>query len=359
MISTGNNDRIFTGALRLLALVALGIAQPALAQEEPLSLEAPEIATNLAPEGMTNPANSSRRDATYADALRAAGPDGIIVFCYGPDWNRRSVRMLKSFWERPEIEQVTGSARLLAVPYYQNPTDEQKEKAKEISAGMPQPPFGVCPSVLMLNNEGKMYACLPGLDYLGDEMGKLGLENVSKKLAALRKMRELLAKADEVMGPTKAKILGEIADLPIKVPEDLAQQAQEADPKDTTGVVARTSHKPQALLYNLMGTKDGFLTASSNPDLKEMLTESMKVIRNENIRTADRQEAYFLLIGQTRREEGASARFKQLINACIKLDPNSPEASVARSLLEEWGSYKAPKHDKKKKDKKDKKDKKR
>lgn len=260
--------------------------------------------------------------------------------------------MLKTFWERQEVEQVTGEARLLAVPYYQNPTEEQKEKAREISYRMPVPPFGVCPSVLMFDSNGTMYASLPGMDYLGDETGTLALENIAKKLEAFRKMRKLLAKADGVTGPAKAKILGEIADLPIKVPEDLSKQIAEADPKDTTGMVVRTTHKPQELLYKLMGTKDGFLGAHSNPDLKEMITESMKIIRNENIRTSDRQEAYFLLIGQTRREEGASARFKQLINACVKLDPTSREATIAKSLLEEWGSFKAPKHDKKKKDKK-------
>ena len=348
MTSIENNNNIFTCAIQVLALLALGIASPTLAKGESPMQEAAEVSTDSPSGDMNSSSATSRRDASYSEALRNAGPDGVIIFCYGPDWNRRSVRMLKSFWERPEVEQVTGSARLLAVPCYQNPTDEQKAKEQEISAGMPQPPFGVCPSVLMLDNEGKVYSCLPGMDYLGDETGALGLENIPKKLAALRKMRELLAKAGEVTGPAKAKIIGEISDSPIKVPDDLARQAEEADPKDTTGVVARTSHNPQNLLYKLMGTKDGFLTASSNPNLKEMLTESMKIINNENIRTADRQEAYFLLIGQTRREEGASARFKQLINACIKLDPNSPEASVARSLLEEWGSYKAPKHDGKK-----------
>ncbi len=350
-IENNKSLRCRVSAVLLLLLLAGGGASIACAQEEPPVIEAPETATNLTPDGMGTPTTASRRDATFADAMREAGPDGIIVYCYGPDWNRRSVRMLKSFWEKPELEAATGSARLVAVPYYQTPTDEQKAKAKEIAAGMPNPPFGVCPSVLMIDNSGKVYASLPGMDYLGDETGALGLENIGKKLAALRSMRELLAKADEVTGPAKAKLLGQIADLPIKVPEDLVEQIAEADPKDTTGLVARTSYKPQELLYRLMGTKDGFLSPKFEPDLRDMLTESMKVIKNENIRLEDRQQAYCLLIGQTRREEGGSFRLKQLINACIKLDPNSSYATMAKAMLEKWGSLKAPKHDKKKKDK--------
>lgn len=353
MTSTKNNGTRFTRLLQFISLLAFAVFPTALAQEGASPVpEAPQVATDPAQEDAAKSSPASRRDATFSDALREAGPDGIIVFCYGPDWNRRSVRMLKSFWERQEVEQATGTARLLAVPFYQNPTDEQKAKAQEIARGMPQPPFGVCPSVLLLNNEGKIYASLPGMDYLGDESGKLGLENIAKKLEAFRKMRELLAKADEVVGPAKAKILGEMMDLPITLPKDIDKQIAEADPNDTTGMVARTSYKPQDLLYKLMGTQDGFLSPQFEPNLKNMLQESMKVIQNENLHMADRQEAYFLLIGQVRREEGASAHFKQLINACIKLDPNSSAATIARSLLEEWGTSKASQPDKKKKDKK-------
>ncbi len=282
-----------------------------------------------------------RRPASFQDALSAAGDDGIMVFCYGPDWNQRSMRMLNSFWKTKELEKVSGNALLVAVPIYEFPTPAQKEKSDTISAGMPPIPFGVCPTVMMLDKEGNMYFNLPGTDYLGDEKGALGFSNIAKYLAAHRKMVELMKKAEGLQGVEKAKVLGEVGDLPIKKPENLVQMLEEADPKDTTGLVRRNTHDALKFLYKQMDTKDGFLKQDFHTSLRELMVEGMKVVNDQALRSEDRQAAYCLLIGQARREEGGSRRMKDMIRASMKIDPKSFYGSAMNRLSALWGSERA------------------
>ncbi len=277
-----------------------------------------------------------RRPDTYSDALANVGNDGIIVFCYGPDWNRRSVRMLKKFWENSNIEKVTGDAMLVAAPLYQNPTPEQKDQALTITQGMPAIPFGICPTVMMIDSSGRMYANLPGTDNLGDENGSLAIKNIQEKLEVYRKQKKLMAEAETLSGQQKALKLGEIADLPIQQPSDLINLIRNADPEDKTGMVRRNEHSSLQFLYKMMHTKDGFLSNDFQPTMEGMLEESMKVINDTTLRPIDRQAAYCLLIGQARREEGGGKHMKDLINACVKLDPNSVYGKICLALATMW-----------------------
>ena len=282
-----------------------------------------------------------RRPETFQEALNAAGDDGVIVFCYGPDWNRRSVRMLKSLWMQQELENVTGQAMLVAVPIYEYPNEKQEAESQRISSGMPPIPFNVCPTIMMLDKDGIMYANLPGLDFLGDESGSTAFKNIADKLAAHRKMLELLKKASSLQGEEKAKVLGEIGELPIKKPNDLVEMLKAADPKDSTGLVRRNEHSALQFLYSLMDTKDGFLKADFHTTLKELMDKSMEVINDKALRTEDRQAAYCLLIGQARREEGGSKRLKNMIAASMKIDPNSFYGRTMPQLAVLWGNERA------------------
>ena len=297
--------------------------------EEPAAQPAPE-------EAKKNP----RRPETYSDAISNVGNDGIIIFCYGPDWNKRSTRMVKKFWERPEVEKVTGDAQLLAAPIYQDPTPEQKEKADSITQGMPGVPFGICPTVMMLDTAGIMYANLSGMDNLGDESGNLALKNIQEKLEAYRKQKKLLAEAENLNGEQKALKLGEVADLPIKAPHDLVDLIRIADPSDKTGMVRRNEHSALQFLYKMMHTKDGFLSADFQPSLKAMTDECMKVINDKALRPEDRQAAYCLLIGQVRREEGGGKHMKDMFDACAKIDPNTVYGRLAASMSNVWNGAK-------------------
>lgn len=311
---------------------------PAPAADSP---SAPADATpqEATPEKPANP----RRALTYSDALAAAGEDGVAVFCYGPDWNMVSTRMLKSFWQTPAVEEATGGAILVAVPFYEDPTPEQKDEAHAAAAGMPAPPFGVCPTVMLFDKDGTRYANMPGADFLGtEEDPSVGLKNLREKIAALRKRNELRKKVENLTGIEKAKVLNEIAELPITAPRDqmaqLINDIKEADPTDQSGMVRRNTFSALAFLYEQMNTKDGFLLADFVPDYRKMTVDCMKVIKDTALREKDRQAAYLLLIGQARREEINGPKFKNLVNACAKLDPNSSYGKLAPILNNTWAT---------------------
>lgn len=293
-----------------------------------------DTADDAKPEPKKNP----RRAASYIEALDAAGEDGIAVFCYGPDWNSVSTRMLKSFWETPEVEAATGAAILVAAPFYEDPTPEQEETARGVTAGMRNPPFGVCPTIMLFDKDGTMYANMPGADFLGteDDEFKQGIKNLQEKIGALRKRYELMKKAELLTGVAKAKVLNEIAELPIIPPKNLVDQIREADEMDQSGMVRRNTFSALGFLYEQMNTKDGFLLASFEPDYNKISADCMKVIKDETLRPIDRQAAYLLMIGQARREEITGTKLKNMVNGLAKLDPNTKYGRLAPVLNNSW-----------------------
>lgn len=326
------------------ALLWLTLAAPltATAQDE----DAPAADEPTAAQEPITPKKNPRRADSYSEALAAAGDDGVMVYCYGPDWNQRSVRMLKKFWQTKELEQAAGNAILVAAPYYQVATPEQEEESRSITSGMPAPPFGVCPTVMLFDKDGFCYANLPGKDYLGEETGELGMKNIAEKLAALRTQHELLAQAESLSGEAKAKVLNQVADLPIKNPRGLVDMIKEADPSDKTGLVRRNTHDAKQFLYDQMETKDGFLANDFVPDFNKIKTECMKVAKDEALRPEDRQAAYALIIGQARREHVSGKQnipgkqMKDFINGCAKIDPTTPYGRLSPTLVGLWGNLK-------------------
>ncbi len=295
-------------------------------------------------------AQSAQRVSTYSEALDKAGDDGIIVYCYGPDWNKRSVRMLKSFWENPATEEAAGDAVMLAVPYYQDKTVEGAYEAAEIRGGLREPHFGVCPTIFMMSKTGNIYSMMSGMDYFGDEKGELGAENIRKKLAEFRRQQELLTQAESASGAEKAKLLGAVADLSITAPKGLVDEIQLADPEDKTGMVRRNKHNAfYGFMYEQMQTKDGFLKKDFVPNVNEIGAACQTIINDEAYRTEDRQAAYALLIGLSRADGVPSNQLRGYITKSMKIDPETIYGKMGASLIEKWAGKNAESGPKKKK----------
>ncbi len=306
------------------------------------------LATLLAAVALLLPAaGAAQRANTYAEALEKAGDDGILAFCYGPDWNKRSVRMLKSFWENPAMEEAAGDAVMIAVPYYQDSSSEGAGDAPMIRGSLPEPHYGVCPTVFMIDKGGRIYATLTGMDDLGDENGTRGVESIKKKLAELRLQKELLAKADDASGPERAKLLCEVTDLSIKAPKGIVEEIQLADPEDTTGAVRRNKHNAfYGFMYEQLQTKDGFLKKGFVPNLDAISDACYGIINDEAYRNEDRQAAYALLIGLSRAAGIPANQLRGYITKCMKIDPTTVYGQLAPALIERWagkGASSAPK----------------
>lgn len=333
---------------------------------------------------------SAQRVATFSEALEKAGDDGIIAYCYGPDWNRRSVRMLDTFWKSPETEAAAGNAVMVAIPFYEDANHPKAGEAAEIRGSFPDPPFGVCPLVVMLDKTGKAYAHMPGSDYLGDEDGEKGRENMRNNLAKFRKYRVIMKDLDMreggaqddsssgLRGEERAKLIaealelqlyipgGSIAAMPPHVDSELLHELELADPADKTGLVRRYKHVELQFRYKLYDTTDGFLKPDFVPDIDMIKDESFKIIKDPAYRTFDRQSAYLAYIGQARREGIQPNQLKGHIKKMGEIDPNTVFGRAASALHDLWGNTKVKKtpeqrkaaRQKKKEDAKKKKDKK-
>ena len=285
---------------------------------------------------------AAQRAETFTEALQQAGSDGVIAYCYGPDWNRRSVALLRSFWQTESTEAAAGNAVLVAVPFYESHFSPGAEQAAHIRGSMPEPPFSVCPTVMFFDQSGRHYATLQGSDYLGaDAACTEGIKRIEETIKALREQQKLLADAAAATKEEqRAAILGKVADLPIAAPPDLLQRIKEADPKDKSGYARRLEFNARQFMYKLLDTEDGFLHPDFEPDFNRIMKECEAVLRDEALRTRDRQQAYNLYIGQARREHIQSNKLKALIRKVHKLDKETDYGQLSPTLMQLWGNLK-------------------
>ncbi len=281
-------------------------------------------------------ADGAQRAKTYSEAREMAGEDGIVVYCYGPDWNKRSVRMLKSFWETPETEDAAGDAVLVAAPFFQDKSSPEYDELRHVSDGLKEPPFCVCPALLMINSRGIVYCTMTGMDYFGDENGELARQNIREKLAELRKQNELMGKAFAAEGLEKAKLLGEVADLSIKAPAGIVTMIEEADPQDKSGQVRRNKHSARGFMYKQLETTDGFLKKDFVPDVPTITKACLEIAEDEAYRPLDRQEAYNLIIGLSRVSGIPKNQMRGYFKKSKKLDENSIYGKIYDDLYERW-----------------------
>ena len=273
--------------------------------------------------------HAAQRAESYHDALSKAGSDGVIAYCYGPDWNRRSVMLLNSFWKSAKTEEAAGNAVLVAVPFYENKNSEEAAQNEHIG------------SVMFFDKSGRMYASMQGSDYLGsDPACTEGVKNIQKYLQALRTQQQLMDKAETATGEEKAKLLAQVADLPIQAPDGLLNQLKEADPKDKLGYIRRLEFNARAFMYDQLDTKDGFIHPDFEADFTKMTKDCEKVFKDEALRSRDRQAVYNLYIGQSRREHIQGNKLKGLIRKVSKLDPNTDYGQLSPTLMNLWGNLK-------------------
>ncbi len=285
------------------------------------------------------PADAAQRAQSFDEAKQKAGSDGIVVFCYGPDWNKRSVRMLRSFWQNPATEEAAGGAVMLAVPFYQDSKAKGADEAAQIRGGLAAPPFQVCPAVIMLDQSGRVYATLTGTDYLGDEAGGLGAKNIKAKLDALRRQQELMRQAEGLSGVEKAKLLREVSDLGIAHPEGLLRMIEEADPQDKAGALRRNKHSQMEFTYKQIGADGlGFTDPEAVIELSKVKEACLEVIEDEAYRPEDRQAAYNVYIGQSRRDGIGGGILRNLIRRGMKIDEETWYGKLSPTLGKLWGS---------------------
>lgn len=305
---------------------------------------------------------AAERAESFEEALSKAGSDGVVVYCYGPDWNTRSVRLLKSFWNSPEAEEAACNAVMLAIPFYENEETPEAEKAKKAQGKMPRPDYMVCPSVMMFRKDGSFYAELQGSDYLGtDDKCSLGCKNMRDKIHALREQQKLLHEAEaEPDKAKKAALLAKAAEFPIRRPmkylegrliDIILEGIRKADPQDKAGYYRRLTFEPRNYLVELMELQNGFLKHDFEPDMKKIRRRCEAIFKDKTLRAQDRQAVYNIYIGQSRRAHEPGSRLRGMIRKSQKLDENSIYGQLSPALIKLWGNLKhRPSADERKKE---------
>lgn len=272
---------------------------------------------------------------SFAQAKKRNAKDGILVYFYGPDWDDRSTKMLKTFWENGEIKNACGDAAMVAAPVYQSPSEKDRKRAQEILSGMKVPHIFSYPAVVMCDSDGTKYYLLQGDEILAET--KTVAETIKAKLELFRKQKRLLKKAEKTKGLEKAKLYGEAMIEGIDYPPNALKIIKESDPKGETPYAKRLEFD----VFKIITDKTH--TDPDNPNLKLMTPDEafnlVKTIAIDDETTylpEQRQELLASCAAYLRRTDASDARIKTLHKKIREIDPDSVWASFADESEKIW-----------------------
>ncbi len=287
----------------------------------------------------------SRRFTSIGEALGKAGDDGIVVFLYGPKWNRRSEVLLHKFWERDEVQQASGQALLVA----------QAVDAGQSSLPSPMGSYlPICPSLIFLDKQGSVYAYMPGMDAIGDETGSQGVQNIRTMIARLRQRDGYMAQSRQTQGTRSADLIHKAAEVPFPQPHYInnhfpnpeysnsnprvrfASLIRQADPSDSRRYARSLLYSPVSFMYGMLNTRDGFVSPRFVPNYEYIKAECLKIAKDNSLRPEDRQQAYALIIGIAHRQNQSPREIYDFITAFSQLDASSFYGRLAPTLMHSW-----------------------
>ena len=284
---------------------------------------------------------------TFAAAKKRNPKDGIIVYFYGPDWDVRSTKMLKTLWESSEIKNACGDASMLSVPVYQEPNEKQKKNAKTIREGMKVPHIFSYPAIVMFTEEGEKYYILQG-DEIFEDKAEVA-ETIKAKLKLFRERKAILKKAERAKGIEKAKLYGEALLEGIEPPANALKTIKANDPKGETPYAKRLEFDVFKLLtdqtYKDPDKPDKVLI---KPDAAIALVTKLAIEDETTYLPEQRQELLACCAAYLRRLNKTDSRIKTLHKKILEIDPDSVWADFVKDSEAQWMGVE------KKKDKKEK-----
>lgn len=285
---------------------------------------------------------AAQKASTFEDALKKAKADGIVAFCYGPDWNMRSTNMVNTFWKSKLTEKACGDAVMIAIPFYQRPTPANIKEQNKIQGSFKRRrvnhDFRSFPAVCMMDRTGRVYAQLCGTDDLGtddDDFAK-GIDNITAKLEAFRRQSELLAQAEKAQGIEKAKLLGQASTLGIYAPEGAAEAIKSLDPQDQTGYYQRLTYDPFHFNERVNAFSGSKMDPSKALTPEQTEKELQTLLKNPVLSNIQKQESYAVYIGRLRKTQADKAMLIKQIKAMHDIDPDTMYGRIMPHLLELW-----------------------
>lgn len=272
---------------------------------------------------------------TFAAAQKRDPKDGILVYFYGPDWDVRSTKMLKTLWENPEIKKACGDSAVLSFPVYQDPNEKQKKNAKIIREGMKIPHIFSYPAIVMYTSEGQKYYIIQG-DEIFEETGKVA-ETIKAKLKLYREQKAILKKAERAKGLEKAKLYGEAMLEGIDYPQDALKVIKANDPTGELPYAKRLEFDVFTIItektYKDPDKPDKVLIA---PDAAVALVTKLAIEDETTYLPWQRQELLAAAAGYLRRLDKTDARIKTLHKKILEIDSDSMWAAFVKDSDALW-----------------------
>ncbi len=272
---------------------------------------------------------------TFAAAQKRDPKDGILVYFYGPDWDVRSTKMLKTLWENPEIKKACGDSAVLSFPVYQDPNEKQKKNAKIIREGMKIPHIFSYPAIVMYTSEGQKYYIIQG-DEIFEETGKVA-ETIKAKLKLYREQKAILKKAERAKGLEKAKLYGEAMLEGIDYPQDALKVIKANDPTGELPYAKRLEFDVFTIItektYKDPDKPDKVLIT---PDAAVALVTKLAIEDETTYLPWQRQELLAAAAGYLRRLDKTDARIKTLHKKILEIDSDSMWSAFVRDSDALW-----------------------
>lgn len=271
--------------------------------------------------------------ATVAETYQAASSvtdDGYILFVYGEQWDRVGESVCDKLLKSSEIQQAAASATLIKAPFYQMPTDEQKEKQSAVWGDLPQPRAMSAesyPALLLFAKDGRHYATINGKDVLEGNEQNLAAK-IKELLVGLKKQNDLLTQAASATGIEKAKLLTQASLIPgVFRPDKVLDEVKALDPSDQSGCVFALSYHPA-----------GWGEQHKATAYEAYLPEMQKHLQNPMLSPEAKQGLYAVAIGALHKQATYKdfATMRELAEKMKALAPDSQLGRAADSVVLYW-----------------------
>ena len=280
-------------------------------------------------------AGSERK--TYEQAMKGNPADGVVVFLYGPDWEKVGPRLLGDLWKNPKVKSACGNANLVAIPLYQRPSEKDRKTAEEKGKGFRRTKrVRSVPALVLQSSAGADYYVICGDELLQPADKVVAL--MKEKFELYKKQRAILQKAERAKGREKAKLYGEAAAIEgVFPPPDTEKIIRENDPELKEPLSARAVFDVFKLLVDDTSFDD------KKPEkrllsVEETLAKLKELTAGERYTPRQKQEIYAACSGRLRRAGYDRAKLRKIYEEMIALDKESIWAEYAKEAIRLWCS---------------------
>ncbi len=266
---------------------------------------------------------------SYPEALSKTGDKPIVIFLYGANYDKFSMKVYEEFIRKNKIMPVVRRCTFLVVPVYQNPTPEEKKKYDKI-LGKRQLPGGIWsyPCLAVVDSRGKLRGIVQGAkDMKNVESATAALEPLLK---AFEQQEKLLAKAERAKGARKADYILQASNINLTLPDDVGMHRgntsrSRRSRENATDIQNRMSFDPLSVVEKLQ-----IMTfEEADAYIRGMIAEGCYSRRQ-------RQEMMAAYAGHLRRNGASAERLRALYTEMRNLDPDSMYGAYAEGAIALW-----------------------